>query len=354
MKRLIALLLAALLVFGLCACAKNTNKDNAETPANTEPPASDQNISATEPSASEPSSETPSETENPPESETVSPLLWKVTDAAGHTLFLFGTIHVGDDRNDIAMERISPVLESCDALAVEFDMVAYEKNVMQVMKDTMQYMLPSGSVAADYMPEDLYARVYDLLNRAGLFPAMQVRYNLAMWSQLAESAMIMECDGLDVAKAMDRQLVLRANEKGIPVRDVESASYQMELLNSFSDELYLLLIEEVVDNEEEYKKELAELYELWLSGDRDAFWAFIAGENEADEADYTPEQIALLEDYSRKLIDERNLGMRDKALEYLAGGDTVFFAVGSGHMANETGLVKLLTDAGCTVEPVTY
>lgn len=347
-KRLIALLLAALLVFGLCACKKNTKTENAGTSAPTGEPAPSEDAAPTEPS------ETPSEPEQPPESDTVSPLLWKVTDADGHTLYLFGTIHVGDERTDTVTERVSPVLESCDALAVEFDMVAYEKNVMSAMKDMMQYMLPSGSVVADYMPEDLYARVYDLLNRAGLFPAMQVRYNLAMWSQLAESAMIMVCDGLDVAKAMDRQLVLRANEKGIPVRDVESASYQMELLNSFSDELYLLLIEEVVDNEEEYKKELAELYELWLSGDRDAFWAFIAGENEADEADYTPKQIALLEDYSRKLIDERNLGMRDKALEYLAGGDTVFFAVGSGHMANEAGLVKLLTDAGCTVETVEY
>jgi uncharacterized protein YbaP (TraB family) len=282
------------------------------------------------------------------------PVMWKATDADGHTLYLFGTIHVGDERIYTVTERISPVLESCDALAVEFDMVAYEKNVMSAMKDTMQYMLPSGSVVADYMPEDLYARVYDLLNRAGLFPAMQVRYNLAMWSQLAETALIMECEGLDVAKSMDRQLVLRANEKEIPVREVESASYQMELLNSFSDELYLLMIEDAVNNEEACITELTKTYELWLSGDREAFWSFIAEENGEDDAAYTAEQIALLEDYNRKLNDERNLGMRDKALEYLAGGDTVFFAVGSAHMANEAGLVQLLTDAGCTVETVEY
>ena len=44
----------------------------------------------------------------------------------------------------------------------------------------------------------------------------------------------------------------------------------------------------------------------------------------------------------------------DKAMEYLASGDTVFFAVGAAHMANDAGLVKLLADAGFTVEQISY
>ena len=58
--------------------------------------------------------------------------------------------------------------------------------------------------------------------------------------------------------------------------------------------------------------------------------------------------------YNRALLDERNLGMRDKALEYLASGQTVFFAVGAAHMADEVGLVYLLSEAGCTVAPFDY
>ena len=46
--------------------------------------------------------------------------------------------------------------------------------------------------------------------------------------------------------------------------------------------------------------------------------------------------------------------MRDRALEFMASGQTVFFAVGAAHMANAVGLVQLLQDAGCTVEPFVY
>ena len=51
-------------------------------------------------------------------------------------------------------------------------------------------------------------------------------------------------------------------------------------------------------------------------------------------------------------IDDRNLGMAQVAISWLAEGKTVFFAVGTGHMVGDTGLVRLLTDAGYTVERV--
>ena len=61
-----------------------------------------------------------------------------------------------------------------------------------------------------------------------------------------------------------------------------------------------------------------------------------------------------MEDYNKALVDDRNRGMAEVALGWLAEGKTVFFAVGTGHMVGDTGLVQLLTDAGCTVERVDY
>ena len=50
------------------------------------------------------------------------------------------------------------------------------------------------------------------------------------------------------------------------------------------------------------------------------------------------------------MLDERNLGMRDRAVEWMQAGDKVFFAVGAGHLVGEAGLVTLLREAGYTVE----
>lgn len=350
MKRWITLLLAVFLLFGLTACTRHPQTAPIDEP--TEAPVAETPVPTEKPKPTE----APSGTAAPADPGPASPLMWRVTDGEGHELYLFGTIHVGDARNDTVLERVSPVLERCDALAVEFDTVAYTEDTQRAMNDMTQYVLTDGSLITDYMPDELYQRAQALLQEAGLFPALFNRYNLAMWSQLIDSAMLMQYTDLDTEKGMDGLLIHRAYERSIPVLDVESSEFQMNLLNSFDHELYLLQIEATLDSADTYGEDLHSMYELWLSGDREAFWALLAGEEaeEEDAGDYTEEQIALIEDYNRKLLDERNLGMRDKALEYLASGDTVFFAVGAAHMANDMGLVRLLTDAGCTVEPYEY
>ncbi len=274
-----------------------------------------------------------------------APLLWKVTDQSGHTLYLFGTIHVGDERSEAVLKRVSPVLEDCDALAVEFDLVAYQSNGDAMMRDMMQYLLTDGSTIEDYMPSDLYDRAFSLLNEAGLFPSAMRSYNLAMWAQLVETAAITAKSDLSAEYAMDMLLIRRAYEKQIPVLDVESAQFQMQLLNSFDDALYLAQIETTLDSLDVYKVSLNAMYELWLSGNRDAFWAMVAAEENAGD---------LVADYNRRLIGDRNVNMAETAKEYLNSGRTVFFAVGAAHMANDAGIVKLLTDAGFTVEEISY
>lgn len=280
------------------------------------------------------------------------PMLWRVTDPEGHTLYLFGTIHVGDGRNSAVLEKVSPFLLSCDALAVEFDLVAYQEDLSAVMADYQQFVYADGTTVKDHLPEELYARCQELLEEAGAYSPLLDYYNLGMWSQLTEQAALITRSALDPECAMDSLLIYLAYEKEIPVRSVESASFQMGLLNSFPDELDLLMIESVLDSLDEYGESIDELYSAWLAGDYDAILAL--NQSEEGTEDYTQEQLALVADYNRAMLDDRNLGMAETAKGYLAAGDTVFFAVGAGHLVGDMGLVQLLTDAGCTVERVDY
>lgn len=347
---LIALLLLCPVLF---SCAGGTRSETEGTYAPTE--ASEAEPQKTEPSATG----SPDESEPPHGTDDTvidgpAPLMWHVTDGEGGELYLFGTIHLGDKRSDSVLRRVAPILEKCDALAVEFDSVAYSENLTQMMKDLTQYVLTDGSTVSDHMPEELYRDSYDLIKRAGLSPAIYSRYNLAWWSQLVDTALMMVCSELDEKKAMDNLLIRFAYDADIPVMDVESAEFQMALLNSFDDELYLLMIEDALNSIDTYGDDLNELYELWLSGDKDSLWEYLSLDTEVSEEDYTKEQIELLSDYTRRLLDDRNEGMLEKAISYLGSGQTVFVAVGAAHMANEKGLVNLLTEAGYSVEPVVY
>ena len=76
--------------------------------------------------------------------------------------------------------------------------------------------------------------------------------------------------------------------------------------------------------------------------------------SEYDEEALTEEELQMLKDYDKAMLDDRNLGMAEKAKEYLASGETVFFAVGTAHMLAEPGIVNLLREAGYTVERYEY
>ena len=74
-----------------------------------------------------------------------------------------------------------------------------------------------------------------------------------------------------------------------------------------------------------------------------------------DFSEMTEEEKKAYEEYSKALNDDRDALMLEKAKEYIASDETVFFAVGLAHLLdNETGLVKTLTEAGYTVELVEY
>lgn len=95
---------------------------------------------------------------------------FRVTGEGGQEMYLFGTIHVGDERNAAALSLIAPTLDECDALAVEFDVLAFEEDMSAASEMMMQFLLLDGTTAEDHMPAETYRAAADLLEKAGLMP----------------------------------------------------------------------------------------------------------------------------------------------------------------------------------------
>lgn len=279
------------------------------------------------------------------------PLLWKVTDGAGHTLYLFGTMHVGDIRTDEAIRFAAETLKTCDALALEFDSEAYVQDTETMMADVRQFLYTDGSTVRDHIPDaDLYQRMVQLSKDAELYNAMLEYYNLGFWTQeLVSEAMLKKYSSLDSDHGAEAYLMKAAKETGLPVLSVESGSFQMALMNSFSDDLNLLMLRSTLDGAEHYGESLEELYTAWLNGDQTLIRSCLAEADVPDDA-WSETEAALYADYNKKMEADRNVEMLKKAKEYLAGDKTVFFAVGEAHMLGKSGLVDALTEAGYSVE----
>lgn len=278
----------------------------------------------------------------------IAPKMWKVTSRDGNVLYLFGTIHVGDERSDEAFETVKPYFDECDALAVEFDAVAYAKDTETMMRDMSKFVMTDGKTIRDVLGNELYDKAVALLQDAGFYVPLIDYYNSAMWSQMITQALISKTD-LKTEKAMDSLLTDYAYKSSIPVYSVESAEMQYNLLLEAPERYNILSIEQLIENAAAFTGQTETMYKAWLEGKLDVF---MAATEEMDEGALNEEDAKVVEEFNGRLLTQRNLGMAEKAEEYLKSGKKVFFAVGAGHMMGDDGLVALLERAGFTVEEI--
>ena len=174
-----------------------------------------------------------------------------------------------------------------------------------------------------------------------------------------------------------------AEENGVPLWEVESTLFQIQMLNGYSDHLQEFeLYSAVYSHGAENWEGTEELYELWCAGDEAALIEEMVRESwvitEEDIAEWEAEENLEPEDlediayvkenlgyintelekiyreYTNAMEISRNADMLKVAKEYLESGKTIFYAVGLAHLLAEEGLVNTLRDAGYTVELVTY
>lgn len=340
MKRIVALLLAFLLAFSLLACENQEDERNADKEANQviqeENPKDDLNDN---------------EEADDPETEVAStPLLYKVTDSEGHVAWLFGSIHAGRDDFYPLPDYVVEALTSSHSLAVEFDIVAFEKDLTAQIAVLQAMIYTDGTTIKDHIPAELYEEAVAVLEDAGMYNAMLDYYVPILWSSFIDSSQY-EIIGADTELGIDRYLLNVAKQAGKPILDVESAELQYNMLANFSEELQIFLLRQSIESAkdpETAKENLAAMMDIWASGDEEAFREYLTEEEELAD-----DEVALYEEYYKAMATDRNGSMADFVAEALESGENVFICVGAAHVIGPGGLLELLPVRGYTVERVT-
>ncbi len=328
MKKILIFLLVLTICISMLSCGKKEGK-NQDT-------ANNQEIEV-------------SETVKTADKSSITPLLYRVTDSDGDNLWLFGSIHVGKDEFYPLPNYVMDAFKESDALAVEFDIVAYEKDLSAQISSMQQLVYTDGSAISDHISNDVYTRAVEIMKENNLYNPLIDYYIPSMWESLIQNCMLMQLK-IDTNLGIDQHLIETAYEIEKPVLDVESADFQMGMLADFSPELQKLLLRDAVeayDNLEEYGEELELLIKYWSSGDEDGFDKYFEEELPED-----PEELKLYEEYNKALIDDRNDSMTDYAVEALNDGKELFICVGAAHIVGETGMAEQFRDLGYTVEVI--
>ena len=176
------------------------------------------------------------------EAEAPTPLLYKVTGENGQQMWLFGTIHVGDDRTGYLPQELVDALLSADALALECDTEGFEakleKDSRLAQRVSAAYYYTDGTPAEEYfLDAELYAKSVQLLKAAGSYSYMSKMMKPELWSSTIENFFLRQGHRLTSQKGLEARLTKIAQENDIPLREVESVIFQIEMMDSWSQEL---------------------------------------------------------------------------------------------------------------------
>ncbi len=284
-----------------------------------------------------------------------TPLFYQVVGPNDQKMWLLGTIHVGDERTAYLPQQIMNAYNDSAALAVEFDMNAFET---QLETDaTLQaelakaYYYADGSTVQSHIDSALYEKAYPLLLASGNNSTNAPYMKTALWYNLINNFYTQQCYRLSPDKGVDQRLVDLAYADDKTIHSIESGLSQLQMLAGYSDALQAYLLKEVTeDSLTEYGSDLLALYEMWCKGDESTLAEALVGDTFGDSA----EVQALYAEYNKAMITDRNAKMLEAAKGYLESGETVFCAVGLAHLLGDSGLVNGLRSAGYTVTAVTY
>ena len=296
---------------------------------------------------------------------TPTPLFYHVTGPDGQEMWLFGTIHVGDNRTAYLPQEIYDALSASDALAVECDTEGFDEQYEEDedLQDQVSdaYYYSDGTTIQDRIDPELYEIAKKYMKATGNYNMNSEYLKTFFWYNSIDNFYLQQGYQLTSEQGVEERLTKFAEDNEIPLWEVESSMFQINMMGSFSAELTEWMLEGAVEYADPRAWEGSmELFELWCAGDEEALRERISCE--VDLTDATEEDLAdyeahkhLLEEYNEAMSHSRNDGMLEVLKGYLESGNTVFVAVGLAHLLDETnGLVDTLRAAGYTVELVTY
>ena len=264
--------------------------------------------------------------------------LYRIGDGR-HTLYLFGTLHVGLPDFFPLEPRITQALEQAPALALEIDPADEQASAAALQKHAR---LPAGQRFDQELDPDLAARTRQALTQAGLPPeAMQSFRPWLVAVTLVVKAY--EQAGYDSSLAVDNTLARFMRQHGKPVLQLESADMQAGLFGAMSatDEVRFLdaTLHDLADDQS--RAQIDALVRAWRTADHAALTRALDELNDGSFVDRFTRTT---------LLDGRNPGLAGRIAGLLQSQDKVVAAVGALHLVGPGGIPALLRAQGLRVE----
>lgn len=287
-----------------------------------------------------------------PKKEKITPLMYEVTkEGSDNKMYLFGSIHVADLSKIEMPKYILDAYNDSKYLALEYDLT--KLNIEEELRQGKLSVYSDGTTLKDHLRESTYNKLIEYMNKNKLMDEDSMKNDkpfvvaqLITLYQVADSGLKVE-DGIDIYFGQ------KALEDKKEILEVETAQEQFDLLASFPDRLYDIMIDESIKYYDESVSGLKELFEAWKKGDPDLIEQIESGSisMEGNEK-YSESELKMFKEYDEALVLNRNISMAEKFDEFFNNNYRTFFNVGAAHLVGDNGIAALLTQKGYKVVQV--
>lgn len=282
----------------------------------------------------------------PVETEKVTPLMYEITkEGSDNKIYLFGSIHFANISKIEFPEYLLNAYTDSDYVACEFDVIEFMKNVDQ-QKLAEEYIYNDGTTLEDHLSKETYDKVIKYLKDNFNYEEEMAKVFKASYIESLITQLILKDTGISTISGIDTHFLNKAKADKKTILEVESYELQTEAQNKISDKYYDLALAQVIDKYDEAVNDMKELYAAWSSGDVNKLI-----EITEDNGD-TEEEKALVDEYNKLLLFDRNIGMANKLKEYFNDNKKVFYMVGAAHLVGDKGIAKLIENEGYIVKKV--
>ncbi|MBL7828794.1 MAG: TraB/GumN family protein [Saprospiraceae bacterium] len=254
-------------------------------------------------------------------------LLWRIIPPAGGPVsYVFGTMHVRDERAFAWLEKALIHLQSCDYFATEYD---FSETDMTSYDSVMK--LPEGQTLQTLLPRGAWNRLQFQAQQKLNMPAELLNHHHPMMvSTMLTTSLLTE----EREQTLDETLWQQAVSLGKNIIGVESFADQVGFVKQIPLKTHVKGLVSYLKNPEKEKRQLKKMFRLYVKGDIQSLYKS-AKKN--------------LKGKRNVLLNPRNQRMALR-IGAVAKERSLFCAIGAAHLAGEKGVLRLLKKAGFKVK----
>ena len=273
-------------------------------------------------------------------------ILWKIERDGRPASYLFGTVHLTDDR----ITRLSPAVEmalgEAKTIALEVSDLSEKATTSVIAKAAPLVMFTDGQRLDQLLSSTEYETVKAIITRSGMPVDLAALFKPWIVTMILS---VSDCERAKVqrgTRVLDMKIAEIGKARGLEVVGLETIPEQLQALAAVPQPQQLKMLRTSLKFADRTNDMMETLVQLYLNRKIAAAMPFQVAL--AREVGIGDDAFA---GFQEKLLIERNIKMQQSAEPLLQEGG-VFIAVGALHLTGKKGLVALMREAGYTVTAI--